>query len=410
MPPSSILVVDDSRLQRRLLTANLHAWGYEVLEAESGLDALEICKAAHVDIVISDWMMPRMDGLEFCQAFRALNQSAYGYFILLTSKDSKSEVAEGLGVGADDFLTKPVNSGELQARLHAGERVLGMHKELLEKNHSVTQALAELQALYTSIDRDLLEAKKLQQSLLPETHLQLQRAEVSLILQSSGHIGGDMVGVYHNSPERLGIYAFDVSGHGVSSALMTTRLAGCLGAGNPAYSIAMQHQADGTYALRKPDEIAMALNRRMIDEFDTDLYLTILLAEFDLNSGVVSMVQAGHPSPMLIRKDKPPEFIGTGGLPIGLFPAAEYQIFKTHLASSDRLLIYSDGFTEAENPVGDFLGDARFVQMVSALSESVGPEMLADLVWEAQNFSGKAETSDDLSAVLFQLNAVNQIA
>ena len=147
MPPSSILVVDDSRLQRRLLTANLHAWGYEVLEAESGLDALEICKAAHVDIVISDWMMPGMDGLEFCQAFRALNQSAYGYFILLTSKDSKSEVAEGLGVGADDFLTKPVNSGELQARLHAGERVLGMHKELLEKNHSVTQALAELQAL-----------------------------------------------------------------------------------------------------------------------------------------------------------------------------------------------------------------------------------------------------------------------
>ncbi len=401
--PLTVLVVDDSTLQRRLLGAALDKWGYEVFEANSGIDALEICKAAHVDLVLSDWVMPEMDGLTFCREFRALRRENYGYFILLTSKDDKDEVVTGLDVGADDFLTKPVNSAELRARLQAGERVLGMQKELIEKNAAVSNTLSELQTVYQAIDRDLEEAKKLQHSLVPETFLQMGKAQVSFKLQSSGHIGGDMIGHYYKSPERLGLYGFDVSGHGISSALMTARLAGCLASTNPAYSIAMRQLVDGTYAPQSPIEIAQRMNVRMLDELDTDLYLTLVLADVNLKTGAIDMVQAGHPHPLIQRKNNDLDFVGGGGLPIGLIPDAQFCSFQAQLEPGDRLLIYSDGFTEAEDPFGQMLDDDGLARLMAANSNASGPELLDDLVWEIQAFCGKGEVSDDLSAVLLEL-------
>ncbi|MEO5614655.1 MAG: response regulator, partial [Cypionkella sp.] len=95
----------------------LSRWGYQVTEAASGDEALALCLLQDFDIVLSDWMMPGMTGLEFCKAFRALPREGYGYFILLTSKSEKAEIADGLENGADDFLTKPVSADELRARL-----------------------------------------------------------------------------------------------------------------------------------------------------------------------------------------------------------------------------------------------------------------------------------------------------
>jgi sigma-B regulation protein RsbU (phosphoserine phosphatase) len=122
------LIVDDSRLQRRILAALLKRRGFEIMEAESGEEALEICATFKPELVLSDWMMPGMTGLEFCKEFRALPTESYGYFILLTSKSEKDDIAEGLDAGADDFLTKPVNADELRARIAAGERIVGMQK------------------------------------------------------------------------------------------------------------------------------------------------------------------------------------------------------------------------------------------------------------------------------------------
>ena len=165
-----VLVVDDSRLQRRILTASLTRWGYRVSEASTGQEALDTCRRDPPDLVISDWMMPGMDGLEFCQAFRRMPRDDYSYFILLTSKSEKEAVALGLDCGADDFLTKPVNPVELRARISAGARIIDMQRQLTEKNRLIRSTLHELQALYDALDSDLIEAKKLQQSLVRERH------------------------------------------------------------------------------------------------------------------------------------------------------------------------------------------------------------------------------------------------
>jgi len=80
-----VLVVDDSKAQRKILQMQLSRWGYDVTEAASGDEAMVLCMAQDFDIILSDWMMPGMNGLEFCKAFRGLPREGYGYFILLTS-------------------------------------------------------------------------------------------------------------------------------------------------------------------------------------------------------------------------------------------------------------------------------------------------------------------------------------
>ena len=401
-----VLVVDDSRLQRRIVAALLKKWGYAVREAESGEDALALCAEAAPDLVLSDWMMPGMDGLEFCRAFRDSGREYYGYFILLTSKSEKAEVASGLDAGADDFLTKPVNAGELRARISAGERIVRMERELTTKNRLIEATLEELQALYDSVDKDLVEAKKLQDSLVAERFRDFGRAQVSLLLRSSGHVGGDLVGMFPIREGRVGLYSIDVSGHGISSALMTARLAGYLSATSLDQNVALFADGTGSYAMRPPGEAIAALNRLFLDELETEHYFTMLLAEVDLETGHVRMAQAGHPHPIVQRADGTTEIIGQGGLPVGLVDGAEYQEFETVLSPGDRMMVHSDGIVECADPDGTLLGDEGAAKMLTDLRQTSGMACLESVVWRMAQYAGDDHFDDDVSAVLLEFKGV----
>ncbi|SLN43222.1 Transcriptional regulatory protein YycF [Roseovarius litorisediminis] len=397
-----VLVVDDSRMQRRILTAMLKRWGFEVREAESGTEALDICQKWPPDLVMSDWMMPGMNGLEFCREFRRMTREKYGYFILLTSKSEKDEVAHGLDAGADDFLTKPVNGAELRARISAGDRILRMERELTEKNRLIKSTLDELQSLYDSLDSDLIEAKKLQQSLVRDRFRDLGPADVSLLLRSSGHVGGDLVGMFPVGAKHVGLYGLDVSGHGISSALMTARLAGYLSAGAPDQNVALRKTDKGRYVLRPPAETIATLNRLILNEMETEHYFTLLLADVDLETGKVIMAQAGHPYPALQRANGEVEFLGTGGLPVGLIDGAEYQQFEIIMRAVDRLMIHSDGVVECSDPSGVMLDDAGLGGILSDLRQTHGMACLESLVWKLADFAGDEDFADDVSAVLLE--------
>lgn len=398
----NVLVVDDSRVQRRILCASLQRWGFAVREAGSGLEALEMCRDHPPDLVMSDWMMPGMDGLEFCREFRAMARDSYGYFILLTSKSGKEEIAHGLDAGADDFLTKPVNASELRARIAAGDRILRMERELTEKNRLVKSTLDELQSLYDALDSDLIEAKKLQQSLVSDRYRDFGPAEVSLLLRSSGHVGGDLVGFFPISATRVGLYGIDVSGHGISSALMTARLAGYLSAVTPDQNVALRRMSDGTFVPKPPGETIAALNQLILNEMETEHYFTLLLADADLSTGKVKMAQAGHPYPALQRASGKVEVVGTGGLPVGLIDGAEYQDFEVIMSPGDRLMIHSDGVVECADPDGTLLDDNGLAQILGELRQTRGMACLESLIWKLVDFAQTDEFTDDVSAVLLE--------
>lgn len=402
-----VLVVDDSRLQRRLLSKSLANWGFEVAEAASGEEALAFCAERQPDLILSDWMMPGMSGLEFCQAFRALSDDHYAYFILLTSKSEKEEVARGLDSGADDFLTKPVDKNELRARITAGERILRMQRELSETNRLITDTLDELQRVYDSLDKDLLEAKKLQQSLLRERHKQFDQGTLSLMLRSSGHVGGDLVGFFPVTTNQLGLFAIDVSGHGISSALMTARLAGYLSATALDQNVALKRMNDGSYAARPLGEVITTLNDLVLNEMETEHYFTLMLAVIDLSTGRTTIAQAGHPHPAIQRADGSIVQAGTGGFPVGLLAGISFEQFEVTLGPGDRLLILSDGVTECPNALDEMLGEDGLEQIMHRLKDSKGTTFLEALVWELTEFAGGDDFPDDVSGILFEYSGPN---
>lgn len=398
-----VLVVDDSRAQRRILSLALARGGYRVTEADSGASALALCQETAFDIVLSDWMMPEMNGLDFCRSFKALPREGYGYFVLLTSKSEKGEIASGLDCGADDFLAKPVNSDELRARLRAGERILGMQSELMDKNRLVVSTLGELQKLYDSLDRDLIEARKLQQTLVRERFRDFGRGEVSALLRPSGHVGGDLVGFFEISAERIGVYSVDVSGHGVASAMMTARLSGLLSGSSPDQNVALKMTKSGKRDAYPPEEVAARLNRMMFDDIQVEQYFTLAYADINLHTGRLQLVQAGHPHPAIIRKAGGIDYIGTGGMPIGLIQAARYERIEAQLGSGDRLFLVSDGVTECPSPTGEELGEDGLTRILQANRTMQNADLLEALVWDLSEHFGSEDFPDDISGALFLL-------
>jgi sigma-B regulation protein RsbU (phosphoserine phosphatase) len=400
----SVLVVDDSKLQRRLVARILRAWGFLVREAASGDEAMTMCRELMPDFVVSDWMMPGMNGLEFCRAFRELPSDNYGYFILLTSKSEQKEITEGFEAGADDFVVKPVDPNVLRARMSAGERILDMQRELSQKNKLIGDTLKKLRSAYDSIDRDLLQAKKIQQSLVPETHRFFGNSSVSLLLKPCGHVGGDLVGMFSTGANEVGFYNIDVSGHGITSAMMTARLGGYL---SPKYfdqNVGIESGQGAEARLRSPAEVAATLNARLVADHGIEEYFTMAYATVDLASGRVRLVQAGHPHPLLIRANGDMEFVGSGGVPIGLLPEYSVEQFDLTLEPGDSLLLYSDGFTECVLENGEMLEQEGLLDLIlKRKGHKLGPEFLDDLFWGLTEIMvSETGMDDDVSAALFE--------
>ena len=126
-----ILIAEDDAVSRRLLERKLSTWGYQVTTCANGIEAWRVLEREDApQLAILNWMMPGMDGVQICREVRKQQRRHYTYMILLTARDHKEDIVEGIEAGADDYVTKPFNPHELNVRVRAGRRVLDMHAEL----------------------------------------------------------------------------------------------------------------------------------------------------------------------------------------------------------------------------------------------------------------------------------------
>ena len=143
-----ILIAEDDRVTARLLTGLLAAWGYETDVAENGETALQMIADQRTPyLALLDWMLPGMDGPEVCRRTRASGSTMPGYLILLTAKSAQADLVEGLDAGADEYLVKPIEPGELRARLHAGARILDLQARLANQVLELEAALGSIRKL-----------------------------------------------------------------------------------------------------------------------------------------------------------------------------------------------------------------------------------------------------------------------
>lgn len=193
-----ILVVDDDRVSRTLLERILIRTGYKVTAVENGREALSILNENFFSIVMSDWMMPEMDGIELCKAIRNTDFPGYVFFILITSRDAKDDIVLGLEAGADDYLTKPFNHAELKARLNTAERILKLEKSLKEANEAI-RLLSITDPLTNSYNRGYLtqrlpqEISRAQRYGRPLSLIMSDLDHFKMINDEYGHHAGDIV-------------------------------------------------------------------------------------------------------------------------------------------------------------------------------------------------------------------------
>jgi diguanylate cyclase (GGDEF)-like protein len=164
-----ILVAEDEPVARLGLVALLTKWGYEVLEAQDGLAAWDILQCEEAPrLAIIDWMMPGMDGLQICRAIRQLASEPYLYILLLTAKNRQEDIIAGLNAGADDYVTKPFDTHELQVRLRAARRILDLQNELLsaceaqrqQATHDALTGALNRRTIVEGLTRELSRARR----------------------------------------------------------------------------------------------------------------------------------------------------------------------------------------------------------------------------------------------------------
>lgn len=401
-----VLVVEPCQTLRRLLGVYLNRAGYEVAEAGDGEAALQYCRLRRPDFILSAWMMPAMSGLDLCRQIRADADQSYVYFILLSTRHEPGDIAFGLENGADDILGKPVAAVELLARLSAGERILRLQDDARNANARLSETLAALRAAQAAIDRDLNEARRLQQGLIGEREAHYGDFIVSHLLRPAGHVGGDITGSFAINARRFGVFAIDVSGHGVTAALLTARLATQFSA-SVDQNAALFINEFGLYESRAPAVLARYLNHLMLADLSTDTYFTMVYAVIDQLTGEVRLVQAGHPHPLLWRAGGGIEEIGNGGLPIGVIEDADYDEVTLTLNPGDRLLIASDGVWDAADASGRMPGPEDLEDALRVHSAMAGPDLLEELARFVLARTGQ-EQDDDISAVLIEYSGLAQ--
>jgi sigma-B regulation protein RsbU (phosphoserine phosphatase) len=377
-----ILIADDDRISLRQLEACLRGWGHEVVAAEDGEQAWQLLRRERIGLVISDWMMPKLDGPALCRRIRTWGVPWYVYVVLLTANTARDALVEGLDAGADDFILKPFNRAELRVRLRAGERILELERNLEERN----RCLAET---YEAAERDLKAAAAMQASLLPGALQGVAWVRSAYRFFPTGYVAGDILNWFVLDDHRVGFYVLDVAGHGAASAMLSFSVSKMLtpGAGNE--------------LLGEPALVASELNRRFEDPADAMKYFTMIYGVVDGAAGTLRLVQAGHPPPILDTAGRI-WLAEDSGYPVGMLADVEFEEQSIPFGPKDRLFLYSDGVTECRNLAGEQFGPGRLLEHAHATRGVDLEEGLDRLAGSVAGWAGDRGFEDDVTLLAIE--------
>ncbi len=368
-PSYSVLIIDDDPVTQLMLRRILTQQGYTVFTADNGADGFAAAEEQHPALIICDWVMPVMDGIEVCRRLKNCPSLCTTFFILLTSRTDLGDRIEGLNAGADEFLAKPIDMNELKARVRAGLRLYQLNQDL--------------QAQKQCLEKELAEAASYVRSLLPAS--QETPFKIETLFQPSQELGGDCFDYFWLSPHRLVLYLLDVSGHGLGAALPSVSLLNLL----RSQSLAEVNYSD-------PASVLRGLNQAFQMSAQQDKYFTIWYGVYDLPSQTLTFASAGHPPALVFGPKQPMQQLKTPGFPIGWFTDTEYTAQSCQIAYPSTLYLFSDGVYELQQPDGNLWS---FVAFQSLLQQQPGlhHQPLTNLRQAIQRSANTQRFLDDFS-------------
>jgi len=380
----SILVVDDVAENRDLLVRRLKRLGIEDIEqAANGIEALAAIERKTFQLVLLDIMMPEMDGFGVLDRLRKQGRINDLPVVVISALNEIDPVVRCVELGAEDFIFKPFNPTLLRARVLAS----------LEKKALRDRTREELRRKQAELN----EARTLQLALAPPPfrgRVGGREVAVDVLLEPAKEVGGDLVDHFRIGDDLLVLVLGDVSDKGAGAALMMAR--------THALIRALAARPDARAIFERPERAADLINAPLAEGNASSMFITCLLATADLARGRLTYVRAGHLAPFVRRAGGVVERLRTlGGLPFGMIEGAAYKSDSIEIAAGDRVLVLTDGFTEAADPAGELFGEARVESLLSASADN--DAILEMLRRKARDFEAGQPASDDIAAILLRL-------
>ncbi|MCI0420869.1 MAG: SpoIIE family protein phosphatase [Acidobacteria bacterium] len=386
-----VVLVDDEELVlsalRTLLEIN---GGFQILEFNEPLQAVEELRRTPVDLVISDYLMPGINGVDLLRQARSLQPEAMR--ILLTGFADKQNAIRALNeAGVYQYLEKPWDNDQLLIVLRNALQEKGLRQQLTEKVRALDRLIRERDELaerQRHLEQELEMAARVQRSLLPHSFPQIPGVRIDSFYRPCHAIGGD----YFDFIRRDGhtwILVSDVSGHGVQAALTSMLM-----------KAIFQDAGAGT---EDPAQLFAEMNARLNRFLPEGIYAAAVAVWVDERNCRIRLVNAGLPYPFVLRSGhRRLDEVALPGIPLGMFSGVgldSYEARPIEMLPGDVLLVASDGLSETQAENGEFFGDRQLRQTLKELNGSDGSELIANLIERADRFSGSLRSTDDVAIV-----------
>lgn len=435
---ATILIVDDEEMVATSLESLLTLeTDHDVIRFTSPLLALESINKTPVDLVISDYLMPEMDGVDFLLKFKEIYPDATR--ILLTAYADKQNAIRAINeLGLYRYIEKPWDNEQLLVTIKNGlerrelisdlkfqnekecrirslfqkyvpeqiiHEVLNPENEsaLMESSDEWTEAfdriIVELEQKQ-KIEQELQVAKEIQERLLPESVPQIDGVDIAAMNLPSAQVGGDYYDFVPIGGARWGVIIADVSGKGVPAAILmaTTR---AVFRTQLALSPAQMTDMEVEYSV--PLTVAR-INSFLYRDTEPHRFVTMFYGILDVEKKSFTYTNAGHNPPLLCHnQDEKTELLSIGGTLVGIMEDSAFEKDTVTLSSGDVLVLYTDGITDSVNNNEEFFGEERFFQLVEEHRSSGAQELMDRIYNEITSFSAGAPQFDDMTLIVLKM-------
>lgn len=404
-----ILAVDDDEVNLRVMKGFCDVAGYEFITATNGPEALKILATQDVDIVLLDLMLPGISGYEVCKKIRKDPKTMGIPVIMVTAKDTTTDLVRGFVTGANDYITKPFSRDELLVRIENQLAIKQMldaersiirelrtesegHENLYRRSVDMKQMTLQMVA-WERLIRDDMEIARAFQDRLMSHHRNVPGIETYVYYRPLMKLGGDIYDIIEVRPGVLRVFLADATGHGITASLNTVKI--------------LSEYSSVKQVMQTPEEVLNFLNHRFIELYrDYKIIFTCIIADIDIVHGELSLASAGHPQSYLLSEGKVTPLKPQGPI-ICLSQSFEYRQMVMPINNRDLLIFYTDGLLEligsqyrgAEDPGFD-TGKLLEEQIASISKSNSLEEICKSFVAGAESVSTTMNRgSDDITIV-----------